>query len=309
MADEQPVVIATELSEIDPQKIFLSSVMTHKWSYKSKETGEMCNSSYPYVHVFYEKPKQTLCILMNDVRINSGIQTSVKYPNLMLMSASLTDEQSKMLQEKIESRIAELLFEVRHQFLKGYQTISKLKQPSDLGILMRSLVTEGQLKGDGTDDKYNDQITTTVPSKKQNKQVVVNTDVCTIEDINGKPYAWAGMGATTLKEFAFSIAKISYSEQIKYATEARIIVPSETSREKVTTKRKLELTKELKENKAKKQATNSKVKPAAKVMQSRTKPAVSAFNSKLNKPLDENVVEEEQPEGSDGDNVDPVVEE
>jgi hypothetical protein len=247
---------------------------------------------------------------MEDVRINSGIQTSAKYPNLMLLSGSLTEEQSKLLREKIEDRIAELLFEVRHQFLKGYGGISKLKQPSDLLILMRSLVTEGQPKGDGTDDKYNDQITTTVPSKKQNKQVVVNTDVCTIEDINGKPYAWAGMGATTLKEMAFSINKISYSEQIKYATEARIIVPSETSREKVTTKRKLELTKELKENKAKKQATAAtKGKPAAKVMQSRTKPAVSAFNSKLNKPVDETSVEEETAGGSDGENVDPVAEE
>jgi hypothetical protein len=103
MAEEQPLVIATELSEIDPQKIFLSAVLTHKWSYKSN------GRNVPYVHVFYEKPKQTLCILMEDVRINSGIQTSAKYPNLMLMS------QSKMLREKIEDQIAELLFEVRHQ--------------------------------------------------------------------------------------------------------------------------------------------------------------------------------------------------
>jgi hypothetical protein len=307
MTDEQSVVIATDLSEIDPQKIMLSPVMTYKWSYKNKETNEMCNGSYPYVHVYYEKPKQTLCVLMTDVRTNNGIQTATKYPSLF-MSNSLTEEQSKMLREKIDDRIAELLFEVRQQFLKGYPSLSKLKQPSDLGLLMRPLVTEGQLKGDGSDDKYNDQITTTVPSKKQNKQVVVNTDACTIEDINGKPYAWAGMGATTLKEMAFSISKICYNDQIKYTTEARIIVPTETSREKVTTKRKLELTKELKESKAKKQATASKAKPNAKVMQSRTKPAVSAFNSKLNKPIDENSVEEEQHEGSEGSDKETVEE-
>jgi hypothetical protein len=133
-----------ELSEIDPQKIFLSDVMTYTWSYKIKETGEMCTKSYPYVRVYYENPNQPLSILMKLIT-NDGIQSSKKCPHLMLLANSLTKEQSKrisgatylydqafepfsgfaygtshyrMLQEKITDRISELMFEVRKEFFE-----------------------------------------------------------------------------------------------------------------------------------------------------------------------------------------------
>jgi hypothetical protein len=110
-----------ELSEIDPQKIFLSDVITHKWSYKIKETGEICTKSYPYVRVYYENPNQPLSILIKNT--NNGIQSSEQCPNLMFLSNSLTQEQSKMLQEKITHRISDLLFEVKKEFLKDGASI------------------------------------------------------------------------------------------------------------------------------------------------------------------------------------------
>jgi hypothetical protein len=290
-------VIAIDLEDLDSEKIMISPVMTKKWSYKHKETGEMCTGSYPYVLIYYEKQKQGLFVTFNDIRTNNGIQTSAKYSSLFL-SCNLTEEQSAMAKKKIDDRVAELLCEVRQQFLKGHSNLGKIKQPSDVSFLMRPFVQDGQLKGDGSEDKYNDQITTTVPSKKVNKQVVVNEDVCTIEDTNGKPYAWAAIGGQSLSSLTLGIVSVKMDEVIKYTTEARIIVPTETSRAKVTTKRKLEQAKELKENQAKKKQTVAK--PGKPQMQSKTKPAVSAFNSKLKTPVDETPEEAQEP-GSDGD--------
>ncbi len=281
---EENVVVAVDVDDLDPEKIMISPVMTKSWSYKHKETGEPCKGSYPYVHVYYEKPKQQFVPQIKNVRTN-GIQTSSKYQSLFL-SANLTEEQSKMMRSKIDDRIAELLFDVRKDLLKGYSNLSKITKPADVSFIMAPFVKDGQPKPDDSGDKYDDQITTTVPSKKVNKQVVVNSDVCTIEDINGKPYSWAGINGN-LAELAIGVLMIKYDEQIKYVTEARVITPTEPSRAKVVTKRKLDQAKESKVQ-AKKQAPGA-AKPAGKQMQSRTKtetkPAVSAFNNKL-KPVE-----------------------
>jgi hypothetical protein len=301
----QEEIVAVDIEEFDPEKMQISAVQTKKWSYKNDQ-GVQCNGSYPWVEVWYEKPKQAICVLLNDVRTNNGIQTSTKY-NMLFMSMNLTDEQSTALKEKIDNRIAELLFSVKKEFLKGCPTLAQMKKPSDLAILMRPVVQAGQPKDDGTEDCYNDQITVSVPSKKENKQVVVNKEVCTISDINGKPYAWAGISGQ-LKEMAFGITMIKYDEQIKINTEARIITPADAAKAKVTTKRKLEQDKETKVQNKKKPVPDAKPKGTkGSKMQSRAKPAVSAFNSKL-KTVEVEESENETP-AEEITSEDPVVEE
>lgn len=299
-------VVAVPLNEMEPSKLMLTNVHTRTWNYKDKESGDMCSGSCPEAEVCYENPQQKFCFSLQNVRTITGIQTSVQYKSLF-MSIALDEEQSAMAKAKFDPRMRELIFAERFNLMKGDPNLRDLKDPSEIKYSYNPLVTPGKPKNDGSEDFYQDSITVTVPSKKDKKQVVIDSNACTVETADSKPYAWAAVTGGMLKEVVIEVRRVKYDKKIKLCLEARLIVPDQVARSKITTKRKLDQSKED-EDKTDKAAKKVKgkdtkdAKPAAKPMQSRNKTPVSAFAGKL-KQVTKDAVQEKDAE-DEGDKSD-----
>ena len=151
------------------------------------------------------------------------------------MSVNLNDIVSAKVRQAVDDRMFHLCFEHRNELMKMGKKITK---PSEMKIMFSGLVKDGDEKPDGT-GSYNDQITCTVPTIKKAQQVVVDTQQCAIEDLEGVPYATAGVERKNLKEVAIEIEKIVFDKEISVRGRFRLIVADTKAVPRVTTKRKL----------------------------------------------------------------------
>lgn len=224
---------AVHIDDIETTDIRLSEKKIRSWTWM--EEGQPKKREQVYAEVYYGKTGKNPFILnLSDIRTINGVQITARYKS-GFMSVNLNDILSAKVREVVDDQIFRLCFEHRNEFMKMGKKITK---PSEMKIMFSGLVKDGDEKPDGT-GSYNDQITCTVPTTKKGQQVVVDTQQCAIEDLEGSPYATAGVERKTLKEVAIEIEKIVFDKEISVRGRFRLIVADTKVAPRVMTKRKL----------------------------------------------------------------------
>jgi hypothetical protein len=231
----QSETMAVELADIDRTKLILSDKLTKKWSWM--QDGKMNSGSRDYAEVYYGNTGEKLVIILNDLRTPMGIQTSVKYKT-GFMSFKLTTEQSTEIRQKIDEQLFKLVFDKRVSHMKGKG--ARIQHPSEMRMMFQGLVKDGDPKAEGSAECWPDQITCTVPTKKKGQQVVLDENVCVVEDLDGKPYSWMALDGKLMKEVAIEISEIRIDKEICVKTKIRLLVPDAKTIPRVMTKRKLQ---------------------------------------------------------------------
>jgi hypothetical protein len=215
------------LENVELEKIMLSNVMFTKRSYKDKETNEIKEINVPYVEVWYEFPQHRFCVFIDNVRSYSGVQI---YHEQSFISAQLTRVQSQFL-KKMEDRLAFLLFGIRHELLKDYSNLSKMKNYTDVHFLMRSIIQTGKQKYefnkiylsqkeyDLSHLKMMDQFTTIIPFCK-------NKDVASVDD--DMKHLNLNETEGRLSDMTLWFTRITYDDSIKIITAAKSLTFSDS---------------------------------------------------------------------------------
>ena len=227
--------VAIPLLDLDPTKFKFSSKKTKSWDFVDK-AKKKCSGSKQWVELYYENEGQKLCFALDDMKSFSGIQQGKDFKR-GFMSLSMKKEISEMVRKQLDVPIFNLAFMHRKDLLKNG---AKIKEPAEMRIIFNGVVTDGQEKKDEPGKNWDDNITATIPMKKKGQQVIVDDDICVIEDVQGKPYSWTALDKKPLKEVAVEIDKISFSDKIKVEMTFRLIVPDALAVPKITTKRRLE---------------------------------------------------------------------
>lgn len=229
-------VISIPLNELDPSKFMFSEKKSNSWNFKDKKTGKQRTGSKTYVELYYDKPGQKLSFVLNDVKSFNGIQTTDNFKR-GFMSVNLKKEKSEQVRAFVDTPVFNLAFQYRNDLIKGG---NKINAPAEMRIIYDGVVVEGKDKPDGSGEKWDDQLTCTVPMKKKGQQPIVDDNLCTVEDLEGRPYAWSAIEGKNLKEVAVEVDKVVFADKIRIQGTYRLIVPEDKAAAKVTTKRRLE---------------------------------------------------------------------
>jgi hypothetical protein len=229
-------VISIPLSELDPMKFMFSEKKTKSWNFKNKKTGKQQSGSKTYVELYYEKPGQKLCFVINDVKSFNGIQSTDNFKR-GFMSINLKEDKLKEIEKYFDTPVFNLAFQNRKELLKNARNVT---QPAEMRVLYHGIVTPGKEKKDSPGEKWDDQLTCSVNMKKKGQQPVVDENSCVIEDLEGRPYAWSTLDGKPLKEVAIEVDQVVFGDNIKVQGTYRLIVPEGQEAPKVTTKRRME---------------------------------------------------------------------
>jgi len=230
--DNKMEVVAIPITELEPSKFMFSEKKSRTWSFVD-DKGKPRAGSETYVEVYYDQPGQKLCFLMEDLKSFNGVQTG-KNAKKGFMSLTLKADKSEQLKKYLETPIFHLSFQNRAALIKDH---AKITQPAEMRIIFNGIITPGAEKPDGT-GVWDDQMTCTVPMKKKGQQAVVDENLCTVEDLGGRPYAWSALDGKNLKEVCIEVEKVIYGPKIRIQGVYRLIVPEDMARAKVTTARR-----------------------------------------------------------------------
>jgi len=229
-------VVAVPLDQLDKSKFMFSEKKTKSWNFTDKKTGKQRVGAQTYTEVYYEKPGQKLCFLLEDVRSFNGVQTTDSFKR-GFMSVNLKSEKSQLVRQYVDTPIFQLSFQHRASLIKGG---TKIQNPSEMRIIYEGIVKTGEEKKDGTGECWDDQLTCNVPMKKKGQQAIVDDNMCTVEDLDGRLYAWSALDGKNLKEVAVEVDKVVFGDKIRINGVYRLIVPEEMARAKVTSRRRME---------------------------------------------------------------------
>lgn len=227
--------MALELDDIKKDKLMLSDRKVRTWNYM--QNGDHKNGSEVYAEVYYGKKGRKLQFSVSDVYTNTGIRPTVSKKR-GYMAISLKKEVSKLIRQAVGQPLLELVFNNRVEMMpkKG----SKFKEISHISFLWKGIVTEGEDKGDGSGETWNDSIICNVPMKRKGQQPIVDSNLCDVEDLDGETYAWAGLDKKRLKEVVLQVDKITFGKEIVVRCTYRLIVADDKTQPRTMTKRKLE---------------------------------------------------------------------
>lgn len=236
MSGSVKVVEPIPFDQLEQTKFILGKKETNSWNFMDKATNKKRSGSQTYCEVFYEKPGQKLLFLIEDCKSFSGIQTGNNMKR-GFMSLNLKKELSEKVRKAIDTPLFNLAFANRKELMKNG---AKIKEPAEMRIIFDGVVVDGKEKTPGSNDYWDDCLTANVPLKRKNQQPVVDDNICTIEDLDGAPYAWTALDGKKLKEVAIEIEKMTFDDKkIRVHCLYRLIVPEEKSAPKVLTKRRL----------------------------------------------------------------------
>ena len=225
--------IAVHVDEVEEKKVILSECKTKKWTWK-EDDGSSKSRTQSYAEVYYGKKGNKLTFTLSDNRTINGIQTT-RFKSAF-MSLNLSSEQSAHIKTQLDNLIFQRVFENRATHLKRG---TEIEHPSEIRLMYQGIIKKGDLKPDGSGDRWNDQITCTVPTKRKGQQTVVDENLCTIEDLEGRPYAWTALDRKDIKEVCIEVDRIVFAKDIKVVCKFRLIVPNAKTAPRVMTKRKL----------------------------------------------------------------------
>jgi hypothetical protein len=175
-------------------------------------------------------------LTLANLKTYKGAQIS-QYDTIFI-SVVGSEELLSTVRSYIDSQIYNLLFHKRYELLPG---ADRFTSPKELAFVLPScVVRRGELKKDANDPtaRYGDSMIFGIPSKKTSSGVVVDTNLCTIEDPDGGLFSWEQLAGKDCEvsigiDIRFSGAKIDVN------CTSRSIVPNATSIPKVLSSARL----------------------------------------------------------------------
>jgi hypothetical protein len=228
-------VMIPNIEDLDPSKFIMSEKLVNNWTWKSKDDGSMQKRTQVYANMDYEKKGQKLQFAISDLRTFNGIQIS-KFKK-GFMSVNLSDEQSDEIKSRVDKVIFEKCYENRKSLLKKG---GQINHPAEMKMMYEGVVTKGDPKGDGSEDCYQDQITCTVPTKKKGHNVLIDSNLCPVEDLDLEVFDWKSVDGKRLKEVVVEIEKITFDQVIKVRARYRLITIDGKTAPRAMTKRKIQ---------------------------------------------------------------------
>jgi hypothetical protein len=240
-------IMAVDLDEINSECIVFGEKKTRSWSFNDP-TGKLCSGSQNYVIPYYMdgEERKRFVFVVKDVISYQGVQIGSN-PKKGFMSFKLTSELSKKLKAKIDDKLLDFSFKHRSSLLK--KDAHKVTSKELMSIGFTGVVRGGQMKTDGSNAFWDDDITATVSMKKKMGAPVVDADQLEIQDSDMKPYSWTSLDGKKVAEVAVEIERLVFSDKVKAQLIFRLIVVDEKTPPKFTTKstqkRKLDMTGEV----------------------------------------------------------------
>lgn len=240
--------VAHNVAELVPSKFMFSKKETKKWDFFNKTTNKQTTGSNDWVEVYYDQVGRKLAFVIENVKCNTGIQTTDNFKR-GYMSVTLNEDQSKMIREKVDDPIFQLAWEHRKDLFKSGR---KMEQPIEMKHSYRGVRQDGKEKKDkdknpvrgpnGDIQCWSDSVTADIAMKKKDQQPVVDENSCQIIDLNNQRYAWTSLGGKMLREVVCEVDKVVFSDKIAVHCSFRLIVPDEVGSggARYTTKRRLE---------------------------------------------------------------------
>ena len=163
---------------------------------------------------------------------------------------------------------------------------AKILAPEMMRIIYEGVCVDGKLKNEKNPEEgaWDDTITGNLAMKKKGQQSVLDDNLCQIEDLDGKPYAWTALDGKNLKEVVFEVDKIVFGDQIRVHLNYRLIVPEEKAVPKVTTKRRSTALVQQSDATTHDTKTTESTATAGGVVTEPEKPATEGSNAKKSKP-------------------------
>ena len=233
-------VTALSLSELIPGKFMFSEKKHRTWDFMDKKTGKNRTGGQTYVELYYEKPLQKLCFVIENVKSFSGIQTTDNFKR-GFMSVSLTKAQSDAIRAAVDAPIFQLAFQCRGDLVKNGK---KMVQSAEMKFMFNGVVQDGKEKKDKSGQplggNWDDSITGNIHMKKKDNQPVVDPNECEIVDLEGRPYAWSALDGKPIKELFCEVEKVTFDDKIRVHCVFRSIVPEAKAGVKYVSRRRLE---------------------------------------------------------------------
>ena len=247
--------ITPNAEDVNGSMMRFSNEKKNEWQYKDNN-GTPCTRTQRYFEVYTSNSDQDkkFCFTLCDVKTINGIQTSTKFAKgSALISVNLTKEQSAMVRNNVNQPIYDLVYKNRVAVFKNKSKTDQMTHPSLMQALFMGIVKNGEDKNDGSGTQWNDQITASVPFKKKSSEIIVNENLCRVEDIEGNVFPWSNLDKQKIKEIVFEIDRVTASDtEAKVRCNCRLIVVDAKSAPKIMTKRKLEDSKQKPNNKKQK---------------------------------------------------------
>lgn len=233
--------VAPLVEDMDPLKYSLSKKKTRVFNWVD-DNGESMTRRRPYTEAWYEKKDNKACFVLNNVKTYKGIQISKKFKKPTgFMVLSLSDEQANLVKEKVDKVLFNLIFVNRKELLKDGKDI---EDPREIIRMYKGVVKKGEEKQNEPGKFWQDSVIAGVTLRQEGPNTVPDENVCPIEDLEGKPYAWTGLQGKTLEEVGVEIERIDLEPtEFKVKLNICFITSKEKSRAKVTSRRRMQQTK------------------------------------------------------------------
>lgn len=240
------------MEDLNPEKMLFSEKKRRSWNFTDKSTGEQKQGGENYAFLYYNTPGQKLAFSIKDLRTFQGILTKEGNFKTGSMPCPLTTDKSAEIRKCVDQHILALCYKYKDK-LWG----AKAKKVLSLEAMMPSyhgVVTDGKEKKENPEETWPDSLFCDVPLKrgKGGQQVIVDDNLCQIEDLDEKPYSWTALDGKNLKEVVVEVQKVVFGEVIRVKCMYRLISVDDKVQPKYTTKRRLEQEEKKKEAKKRK---------------------------------------------------------
>jgi len=232
------VVEAPLVEDLDPLKFGLTKKKNRIFNW-TDDNGEALTRRRPYTDAWYQNKDRKASFVLTNVKTYKGVQISKKFkkPTGFLVF-SLTDEQSTMIKDKVDKPLFNLIFVNRTDLLKDGKDI---QDPREIIRMYKGVVKKGEEKKDEPGKYWQDSIIAGVTLRQDGPNIVPDENVCPIEDLEGKPYAWTGLQGKTLEEVGVEIERIDL-ENTEFTVRLNVcfITSKEKARPKYTSRRRMQ---------------------------------------------------------------------
>jgi len=233
-------IIAVELKDLGAGDILLSDKQYKNWDFVDG-SGKTVKGEKTYWYDYYKQQKVKLCIVLKGLKSSKGIQTSMRNNKMSaFMSVNPDDGTKALIQNTIHKYQKQAIFANKDKLLPPH-IAKNIKRVEDLEFIFDGIISPGkEIKGK-PGETWKDSIMMTVPMSTKNNQQGVDTNLCIIEDPEGRPYNWTELDNKPLVEVILEVEMTHLKDgRIVSTLLLRSVVPDGVPHPKVTSRRKLD---------------------------------------------------------------------
>lgn len=171
--------------------------------------GKKVKGSQDWVEVFMANGQK---LAFNFPKLHMSKEVYVSPDNKMSVTFDTDEKFSAEVEEKVDSKLKDLLFRNRKQLFPG----TNLGKMTIIAQFMgySGVISKGNPRDKNDESKGNwpDSIRAALPTKKKGKQVVPDETLLQIYDNNDKPYGYANLDGKTYEDVIIQVDKIVYED-------------------------------------------------------------------------------------------------